>query len=30
VNRIDFKVGKKSDAVPDIMKVNFDIPAQSK
>jgi polyisoprenoid-binding protein YceI len=30
VNRMDFKVGKKSDAVPDIMKVNFEIPAQSK
>jgi polyisoprenoid-binding protein YceI len=30
VNRIDFKVGKKSDAVPDIMKVNFEIPAQGK
>jgi polyisoprenoid-binding protein YceI len=30
VNRIDFKVGKKSTAVPDIMKVSFDIPAQSK
>ena len=30
VNRIDFKVGKKSDAVPDIMKVNFEIPALSK
>jgi polyisoprenoid-binding protein YceI len=29
VNRMDFKVGKKSDAVPDIMKVNFEIPAQS-
>jgi polyisoprenoid-binding protein YceI len=30
VNRMDFKVGKKSDVVPDIMKVNFEIPAQSK
>jgi polyisoprenoid-binding protein YceI len=30
VNRMDFKVGKKSDAVPDVMKVNFEIPAQSK
>ncbi len=29
VNRIDFKVGKKSTAVPDIMKVNFEIPAQA-
>ena len=30
VNRMDFKVGKKSDAVPDVMKVNFEIPAQGK
>jgi polyisoprenoid-binding protein YceI len=30
VNRIDFKVGKKSTAVPDIMKVHFEIPAQGK
>lgn len=30
VNRMDFKVGKKSDAVPDQMKVNFEIPAQDK
>ena len=30
INRIDFKVGKKSTAVPDIMKVNFEIPAQGK
>jgi polyisoprenoid-binding protein YceI len=30
VNRMDFKVGKKSDVVPDIMKVNFEIPAQGK
>jgi polyisoprenoid-binding protein YceI len=30
VNRMDFKVGKKSDAVPDQMKVNFEIPAQAK
>ncbi|MFM8962308.1 MAG: YceI family protein [Sphingomonadales bacterium] len=30
VNRMDFKVGKKSDAVPDQMKVNFEIPAQGK
>lgn len=29
VNRMDFKVGKKSDVVPDIMKVSFEIPAQS-
>lgn len=27
VNRIDFKVGKKSQSVPDQMKVNFVIPA---
>jgi hypothetical protein len=30
VNRMDFKVGKKSEAVPDIMKVNFEIPAIGK
>jgi polyisoprenoid-binding protein YceI len=30
VNRLDFKVGHKSDAVPDQMKVNFEIPAQGK
>jgi polyisoprenoid-binding protein YceI len=30
VNRLDFKVGKKSEAVPDQMKVNFEIPALSK
>ena len=30
VNRMDFKIGHKSDAVPDQMKVNFEIPAQSK
>jgi polyisoprenoid-binding protein YceI len=30
VNRMDFKVGKKSDVVPDIMKVSFDLPAAKK
>ncbi len=30
VNRIDFKVGKKSEAVPDIMKIEFDIPVTKK
>ena len=30
VNRMDFKVGKKSDVVPDIMKVSFDLPAVKK
>ena len=30
VNRIEFKVGKKSEAVPDIMKVSFVLPADKK
>lgn len=30
VNRIEFKVGKKSEAVPDIMKVSFVVPAERK
>ena len=30
VNRIEFKVGKKSEAVPDIMKVSFVVPADKK
>ena len=30
VNRMDFKIGKKSDVVPDIMKVSFDLPAVKK
>ncbi len=30
VNRMDFKIGKKSDVVPDIMKVSFDLPAAKK
>lgn len=30
VKRSDFKVGKKSDAVPDIMKVDFSIPVAKK
>jgi hypothetical protein len=30
VNRIEFKVGKKSDTVPDIMKISFVVPADKK
>jgi polyisoprenoid-binding protein YceI len=30
VNRIEFKVGKKSEAVPDIMKVSYVVPADKK
>ena len=30
VNRIEFKVGKKSETVPDIMKVSFVVPADKK
>ena len=30
VNRMDFKIGKKSDVVPDIMKVSFNLPAEKK
>lgn len=30
VNRMDFKVGKKSDAVPDVMKIDFIIPVSKK
>ena len=30
VNRMDFKIGKKSYIVPDIMKVSFDLPAEQK
>ena len=30
VNRMDFKIGKKSEIVPDIMKVSFDFPAEKK
>ncbi|MEN9700594.1 MAG: hypothetical protein RLZZ301_1792 [Bacteroidota bacterium] len=30
VNRMDFKVGHKSDQVPDIMKVSFNVPAITK
>jgi polyisoprenoid-binding protein YceI len=30
VNRMDFKIGKKSDIVPVIMKVSFDLPAEQK
>ncbi len=28
VNRIEFKVGHKSDVVPDLMKVTFNVPAK--
>ena len=28
VNRMDFKIGKKSDVVPDIMKVSFNLSAE--
>lgn len=30
VNRIDFKVGHKSDVVPDLMKVSFQVPVSKK
>jgi len=30
VNRIEYKVGKKSDSVPDIMKISFVVPADKK
>lgn len=30
VNRIEFKVGHKSDVVPDLMKVSFQVPATKK
>ena len=30
VNRIDFKVGHKSDIVPDVMKISFVVPADKK
>jgi hypothetical protein len=30
VNRIEFKVGKKSDAVPDVMNINYSIPVTKK
>lgn len=30
VNRIDFKVGHKSDIVPDIMKISYVVPADKK
>ena len=30
VKRSDFKVGKKSDAVPDVMKIEFDVPVTKK
>jgi polyisoprenoid-binding protein YceI len=28
VNRIEFKVGKKSEIVPDLMKVSFQVPVK--
>jgi polyisoprenoid-binding protein YceI len=28
VNRIEFKVGHKSDVVPDLMKVTFNVPVK--
>jgi polyisoprenoid-binding protein YceI len=30
VNRMDFKVGKKSDAVPDVMNVTYSLPVTKK
>ena len=30
VNRMDFKVGHKSDVVPDLMKVSFQVPVTKK
>lgn len=30
VNRMEFKVGKKSDVVPDIMKISYVVPADKK
>jgi hypothetical protein len=27
VNRIDFKIGKKSQAVPDVMNISYSIPS---
>lgn len=30
VNRIEYKVGKKSDAVPDVMNINYSIPVTKK
>ena len=30
VNRMDFNIGKKSDVVPNIMKVSFNLPAEKK
>lgn len=30
VNRLDFKVGKKSDVVPDVMNINFTLPVAKK
>ena len=30
VDRIAFKVGRKSETVPDVMKIEFDIPVTKK
>ena len=30
VNRIEYKVGKKSDAVPDVMNITYSIPVTKK
>ncbi|MBU3661360.1 MAG: YceI family protein [Flavobacteriales bacterium] len=30
VNRMDYKIGKKSDVVADVMKINFSVPAVKK
>lgn len=30
VNRIDYKVGQKSDAVPDVMNINYSLPVAKK
>jgi len=30
VNRMDFKVGKKSDAVPDVMNIKVSLPVAKK
>jgi polyisoprenoid-binding protein YceI len=27
INRLEYKVGKKSDVVPDVMNINYSIPA---
>jgi polyisoprenoid-binding protein YceI len=30
VNRIDYKVGKKSEAVPDVMNITYSLPVAKK